>query len=406
MDAYHDAVAQPCRAKDHFRSESIEALASALLDDSQVACLEENSPHSPDYNVAAVRYYRNPPANDLDTQEGLVLSRPLSSQAEHSFNSKVRWDVLGTRNPHKAKGTLARAATTQTRSDSSRTQHEPAMARPLSQSTALNSHKPGMKALVPVPLSSVGSAPPVIQKEKPGANPEPTAVDEINQKVCAMLAATDALKPSSAQAISSSKTSRISPSKVFSKMSDAWGRFHIKHSDPHSNSGKKMDTLPVLDEIDPLTFSDIAFDTPAVTGNHSISTIEIRLNEGDNLNKRKVQKIVGGHVVRKPVAEDGKSLRSGKSIDDPFSDRGRSHTRTTLDSRLTLITNEADDIPPVPRNPFESEKEFENDLEDRILSSMPLGSSTPRVRIYKFSSSTSSGSLTGKRPRSANEHVD
>ncbi|KAM0429379.1 hypothetical protein ACHAPT_006597 [Fusarium lateritium] len=225
---------------------------------------------------------------------------------------------------------------------------------------------------------------------------EPSSPDEINQKLYAMLAATDALKPSPPRRAntSASKLTRMVPSKVFAKVSNAWDRLHVKPSPQGVGSpGKVPQSGRDCDQTESGPSSSPSNMSP-------ISTIEIRLNEGDNLNKRKVQRIVGGQVSRKPVADDGKSLRNGKSLDDPFSEGGGWRTPTSFESRLKNgADNDQSTIPPLPHNPFESEKEFDDDIEDRILNSTPVASSTPRIRVERVSASSSDESPTLKAPK-------
>ncbi|CAG8957463.1 hypothetical protein HYFRA_00011444 [Hymenoscyphus fraxineus] len=134
------------------------------------------------------------------------------------------------------------------------------------------------------------------------------------------------------------------------------------------------------------------------------SSLEIRLNEGENLkNHHKLKKITGhGTIERKPVADDGKSLRSRQSHDrdDPFSEsppRGQRRLVTSFENRLKPDvpmsggqSNET--IPEVPKIPRSmttmsllrgtqslhaaSESDF-----DTLVSSSPEGQSTPRMRL-------------------------
>lgn len=124
-----------------------------------------------------------------------------------------------------------------------------------------------------------------------------------------------------------------------------------------------------------------------------IESIEIRLNESDNLGRKKVQRIVGSSVTRKPVADDGKSLRSGRSAGDSSAELGMCHTPTTIDS-LPASPRQEDisTLSAVVANPFKAEKGFESDLEYRILSTPPEGSSTPRILIDATFVTDSNGS--------------
>ncbi|CAG8982369.1 hypothetical protein HYALB_00007491 [Hymenoscyphus albidus] len=134
------------------------------------------------------------------------------------------------------------------------------------------------------------------------------------------------------------------------------------------------------------------------------SSLEIRLNEGENLkNHHKLKKITGhGTIERKPVADDGKSLRSRQSHDrdDPFSENpshGQRRLVTSFENRLKSDvamsggqSNETiPDVPKIPRSMTTlsllrgtqslhaaSESDF-----DTLLSSSPEGQSTPRMRL-------------------------
>jgi hypothetical protein len=178
------------------------------------------------------------------------------------------------------------------------------------------------------------------------------------------------------------------PSKVLAKVSNAWDRFHPKASSQEKGPQHKF----AFDNGENTRLDRHELDASPVSPDNMspISNIEIRLNEGDNLNKRKVQRIVGGRVNRKPVADDGKSLRNGKPLEDPFSERHGSRIPTTFEHRLKAIPDkEEGGLLALPRSPFESEKEFDNNIEDRFLNSTPVGSSTPRIIVER--ASTSSG---------------
>ncbi|KAF9779115.1 hypothetical protein IL306_002488 [Fusarium sp. DS 682] len=224
---------------------------------------------------------------------------------------------------------------------------------------------------------------------------EQCAGEEINGKLAAMLAATDALKPSPQRAnCSTSRFTRMVPSKVRAKVSNAWDRFYPKALNQEEKQAPAG--LSLGDAQDDRWIRGNIVLTPhsqASTENASpISNIELRLNEGGNLNKSKVQQIVGGRVNRKPLADDGKSLRNWKpiEIEDPFSERGDCRTLTNFENLLKKGSNDGQKTPPLlPRNPFESEKGFDDNIEDRFLNSTPVGSSTPRIRIGRPSTSSS-----------------
>lgn len=197
--------------------------------------------------------------------------------------------------------------------------------------------------------------------------------DKINQKVHAMLAATNALKPSPPLITApGSKFARVVPSKVMAKVSNAWDRFQTR---PSLQDGRVRSKT-----VASLEFEHDDRSSP-------ISTIEIRLNEGDNLNKKKVQQIVGGHLTRKPVADDGKALRSASFIDDPFTKSVGIRTPPTVESESNTRRGEYGDgesiVTLMSYSPFDSEQGFDNDIEEGILCATPVGSSTPRIHVHR-----------------------
>ncbi|KAI5462514.1 hypothetical protein BGZ63DRAFT_403733 [Mariannaea sp. PMI_226] len=253
--------------------------------------------------------------------------------------------------------------------------------------SSLEAHHPGsLKASVSAPVSNSGRN--VSKGNVPNTETKSIDPENIANKLQAMLAATDSLKPTpkKEQAPPASKFTRmVSYSKMFVKVTHAWNRLHSKASFESLKARGRRNSQslgePSKEVIKPLLppLTSPPFVSP-------ISTIEIRLNEGDNLNKRKVQRIVGGQVARKPVADDGKSLRSRRSLEDPFSENGRKRTPTSFETLLKKgVDCGRDSIPPLPCDPFESEKDFDRNIEDRILSIMPVGSSTPRVRVDRVS---------------------
>lgn len=109
-----------------------------------------------------------------------------------------------------------------------------------------------------------------------------------------------------------------------------------------------------------------------------LTTIELRLNEGNNLNRGKVQKIVGGSKRRKPVNCQSQ-LVLPSIVDDYRESNGQIDSRPgTSDYACTY-----------PRDLFGEETSFEENLSDGMLSECPTGSSTPRtiastVRLHRI----------------------
>ncbi|CAI6100163.1 unnamed protein product [Clonostachys chloroleuca] len=168
--------------------------------------------------------------------------------------------------------------------------------------------------------------------------------EEINEKISAMLAATEALKPGAGQLISpmSSKTPRALTSKVISKVSSAWDRLNTK--------------------------------PPSFDSGH----VDIRKNEGINIGKNeKARKLAGIEVSRRPVASSKRSFlnrpRPGSEICSTPS-AIESESLNTSGGRSWKLTARSS-------GPFGAEPRFDLDLEDRVLSIRPDGSSTPRILI-------------------------
>lgn len=402
------------RVHDGYRTSSIEDMASCLLDDSDTSSEDRGLARSSYDEIihAAALEAASPRRATPETVGNLLLSplalSPLIEKSLPTTDAR-RSSRIGKYSPKSPGRGSKRATASRSRSDSAQKRKESGLKRPLPQSKTLSLdpfkfHPTGLKASPSVPLSvrdgNVGKGSPVIPKAD--ILSAVADADEINQKVHAMLAATTALKPSPApmESQSTSKLGRMVSTKVLSKVSNAWDRLHSKAPAPDTKRTKYVTPI-AQDEQDGLLDLESPMRSPSPSNMSPISTIEIRLNEGDNLNKKKVQKIVGGQVVRKPVADDGKSLRNGKSIDDPFSELRSVRTPTHFESRLKReVDYEVEAVPPLPSNPFESEKGFDNDIEDRILSTTPVGSSTPRIRAERVSVSSSDRSPTTKRSRS------
>ncbi|CAM1500892.1 Fc.00g100540.m01.CDS01 [Cosmosporella sp. VM-42] len=422
IPAFIETPRRNARGRNDQHSDSIEEMASRLLDDSsssfQIQDRMRLSHDGPAHGAAldSVASRRNTLELIGTAAVAPLTLSPLIERPGASPDTRSRAPRVGKYSPKVSGKGLKRASTTRAQQDPSIKRKDSGLLRPLPQSQILTLDPfklhptTGLKASSSVPLRAVdgniGNRRPETQNTSaPGGH---DGAEEINQKVHAMLAATNALKPSPAQATNSStsKFTRMVPSKVFAKVSNVLERLHSKPSLQDTRGGKAMPSLDG-EEHQVLTKPDTPMHSPTSANMSPISTIEIRLNEGHNLNKKKVQKIVGGQVVRKPVADDGKSLRSGKSMEDPFSELGKSRSPTPFESRLKLEAEiESGAIPPIPRNPFESEKGFDNDIEDRILSTTPVGSSTPRTRVERVSTSSSERSPTTRLSRSTKAQVD
>jgi hypothetical protein len=233
----------------------------------------------------------------------------------------------------------------------------------------------------------------------------------INDKVQNMLAATKALKGDdnavSHGSFAPNKKRRLVDTKVLSKMKTAL------NDRLHSRSTKKRDSIMggrLLDN----SINDGGFQDDIDVAATALTTLEIRMNEGEtcsrslripmlksfvgnNLQNLKISKMMGhGNVPRKPLADDGKSLRSRKSDDDPFSERpfSRSTTRKPVGSQSRLrddmsLDESSDDSPALPSRAVTPER-YKRGLPrrpatvpdfDALLSSSPLAQSTPRLRL-------------------------
>ncbi|KAL6921771.1 hypothetical protein FSHL1_005739 [Fusarium sambucinum] len=390
--------------------QTAEEMASWLLDDSTLEC-----PENSDEDASPKKRRANTPEISLlQADEPAISPLNLPSPLETPPNpsgklpQRPRVDKFPQRSPGKVP---KRAATTRIRKDRSQRRTNTNLKRQLSLDPLkfhpTNSHK----ITAPVALTVVdGNVRNRVTEDPstPSIGESCANGDAINGKLVAMLAATDALKPTPQRTISSSsRLTRMVPSKVLAKVSNAWDRFHPKAT----SQGKGCQNKSAFDDAEGTRLDTHEFDpSPVSPDNMSpISNIEIRLNEGDNLNKRKVQRIVGGRVNRKPLADDGKSLRSGKPIEDPFSERDRWHTPTTFEHRLMAVPEkEEGGLLVLSRSPFESEKEFDNNIEDRFLNSTPVGSSTPRITVERASVSSdecisTADSMSPSRRRLANK---
>ncbi|KAK0116651.1 hypothetical protein ONS96_012506 [Cadophora gregata f. sp. sojae] len=222
---------------------------------------------------------------------------------------------------------------------------------------------------------------------------------DINDKIESMIAATKALKPGSEGAILlgplvPTKQRRLADNKMLLKMktalNDRLSRRNTKKRDSMLND-KLLDASlnEVQDFEEELSISAIA-----------LTTMELRMNEGDNFKNPKIYTLTGhGNVRRKPLADDGKSLRSRKSTDhpdDPFSERPHSssitRTPTSFENRLRddmSFDQGSELIPDLPSRchtpKFTREKKartsiYDGDF-DAMLSSSPFAQSTPRIRL-------------------------
>ncbi|KAF5698442.1 hypothetical protein FGLOB1_12060 [Fusarium globosum] len=368
---------QECRKRAMVDPQTADEMASWLLDDSTPERFSSEDDLSPKKRRTTT------PRNSVSIDSNQAIS-PLDFPSPikttlRSLDTRPRASRMGKHSPSKAMGRVPRrAATTGRQRDtpqkrlSSSLQRRHVPTRSLSYDPLKFHPTKDIAAATPVALDTCdnnarnriveGCQIPRIQGRCAG--------EEITGKLAAMLAATNALKPSPQQAnCSTSRFTRMVPSKVREKVSNAWDRFHPKAANREekqapafSHSGDEQGDRWIRESVVPTPRSH------ASTENASpISNIELRLNEGDNLNKSKVQQIVGGRVNRKPLADDGKSLRNGNLVEDPFSERADKRALTYFENRLNQGSNNGPKTPPSSLcNPFESEKGFDDNIEDRM----------------------------------------
>lgn len=288
---------------------------------------------------------------------------------------------------------ISRAASVHATSSHGENEARPGQVRPVSHAVRTTperhrlARKKKLKLSVSAPLAlrdSNGVSAAGCQSSMIDGSLQGAPIDEINHKVAAMLAATAALKPPPSQIKHAPVTrTHAKSSKAMNKVSHAWGRFHSK-SPERADESCQQASQTGEDGHGPSRSTEPGLDQNVTT--QTLSTIKIRLNEGDNLNKRKVQRIVGGHVVRKPVADEGRSIRCGRIGDDPFIEPSHLILFPMAPFQQSQHDAKAREANLEPfQDPFLSEGRFEQDLEDRILSSLPTGSSTPRIQVQTVS---------------------
>ncbi|KAK1717011.1 hypothetical protein BDP67DRAFT_609659 [Colletotrichum lupini] len=215
----------------------------------------------------------------------------------------------------------------------------------------------------------------------------------VDIKTGAMLAATQTLKPPGSEKpkLPPSKTSLLRRHKVVSKVRHVFESILPKPATPESKIRGKISApigLTTCDLPNPAAYyhlEEVELEETSI-----VSSIELRLNEGNNLHSHKVQSIVGDRIVRKAVADDESSVGGSDSPEDPFSGEFEVANRppTPFEHRLKSSLDSTG-IPPVPSlNPFDTEKDFDADLEG-ILSEKPVCASTPRRPDRKAASGES-----------------
>ncbi|TQN65285.1 hypothetical protein CSHISOI_10143 [Colletotrichum shisoi] len=216
----------------------------------------------------------------------------------------------------------------------------------------------------------------------PSTTPDAVNFNLVNDKVAAMLAATEALKPRGSQESTpkTPKPPRNRRKKVMSKVRQAFDIFQSKPKTPESKIRGKISAPVALTTCD-LPNPAAHYHLEKVEEASPADSVDLGVTDDYNTvgsrNMKKSQTIVGGCILRKPDSKDG----SAASFDDPFSEAYEIiRTPTPFEHRLKISRDSTDDIPPVPSlNPFASERNFDADLEG-MLSEKPLCASTPRTR--------------------------
>ncbi|KAK1774156.1 hypothetical protein QBC45DRAFT_52588 [Copromyces sp. CBS 386.78] len=397
---------------------SLDDLASALLEDTTMTSAMESpieqGPHVASETPCTVtRVYPHPIQNIgivEDAVEDVVEDAVEDAEVEEApaANRKIRQRPAPVVRPSPSlpRRSSRRRSTRQRPSPPAPPRCDYVKGLPKSNTGALNPlamHPPNSRmtklpASATMPLTNLNGRPnavPTTSNKPVGLDPE-----EIAEKIEKMLAATQALKsePQPAQpttAIPSSSTSSkvsrlVKQNGLFKKVSHALSERRLFPKN-QSKDAKVQDTVEEEDE------AELVASQGFTRKRAGLKSIELRLNEGVNLNKDKVQKVFGGKVHRKPVPMNGKTLRTRRSLDDPFSSPS-SLRRPVTEFETRLRGGSVDDsvLPPLSsENPFESERVMEGSL-DSILPSAPIASSTPR-RGYKRTSSPSESPT--KKPR-------
>ncbi|PNY23847.1 Uncharacterized protein TCAP_06219 [Tolypocladium capitatum] len=369
------------------RSNRIGRMASDVLDDTDVKSQDEAARVS-DENVGKLPSSKSMPM-PKNPQSAISLDRgPISPFTMHPvfMNDEVpsdagqgpsRVDKAHTKNSGEAMAgsSIAQnhAASLQPRNESGllRSAPEPAMS-PLESPKQHADSDGGSPDLDAQPVSAGGMGTSNSKQKDTVVSGGMVDADEINEKVMAMLAATDALKPKTSEPKASSAT----------KMS-RMDRFASRPSTPDARIRGKLRKQPAQGGADGHFASATAPRSPEDARRPSTNSMDICPDKGINLNKRKVQKILCGSADRKPATVAYKSLRTGQATDVSSGELTPQTPRSAEDWRVFETEAGLDDAaktdPRAPQGPFETEVGFEHNLEDRILSTPPVGSSTPRA---------------------------
>ncbi|KAG5955344.1 hypothetical protein E4U58_007135 [Claviceps cyperi] len=191
----------------------------------------------------------------------------------------------------------------------------------------------------------------------------PASNAEIHYKVVQMVAAMDALKPTAAtttptrKAVNARASSHVAPSKGFAKL---LGRLYSKSASPESGAFKKRSRLGTGEKVSSLTRSASQSDT----NRPAVSSTKIRLNVDQNLDKDKVQQMMGVQSICQGSTSTfvrGHScgqFAMGVGPEDELEVVAESGQGPEHGSRQTSWSSP---------NPFDTEEDFECDLDQGIL---------------------------------------
>lgn len=398
---------------------TFDEMASALLDDTTITSAMDSpidqAPHdAPDETACTItRVYPHPIHNTAIVEDTVDGAASVGEAPVAHRKLRQRPVPVVRPSPSLPRRSSKRRSTLQRQSPPSPPRCDYAKGLPKSSTGALNPlamHPPNSR-MTKLPASA--TMPLTNLHGQPNANPttsnKPVGLDagEIAEKIEKMLAATEALKAERQAAQpktaipSSSTTSKVSRlvkhNGLFKKVSHALSERRLFPK----NQPKDAKVQNIVEEEDD---QELAAPSGVAGKRSGLKSIELRLNEGVNLNKDKVQKVFGGKVHRKPVPMGGKTLRTRRSLDDPFS-TPNSLRRPITEFETRLRGGSVDDsvLPPLSsENPFESERVMESSL-DSILSFAPIASSTPRrgyKRIVSPSESPTKEPRGGLRSRS------
>ena len=372
------------------KDDTVDEMANALLDDTPItrrtgsaAQVPHQSSSGPDSDSAFRTTLAEPmdgdapehlvPSREVAIKIGSPLTRTKSDESDESLF--IMQGVPTPEIPHK----------------SSRRNITKDIARVPIQPSIVNGVA-GLRKSQTIDLNPLGqnrtnvatTAPSFSMGELPARSSNPPRFDRadaliINEKIASVLAATAALKgePQVATKPAPTLMNRLKSTKLFSKFSNAVsGRFHRKKSEE-----------PRQVCLEPLTLTE---------NESQVSAIDMRLNEGQNLNfSGKMQEMTGTQVERRPLHDNGKALRAGDSVDDPFSEvysalRPPTNFESRLKGQATKDRNEGRGpratrtAPPVPMiDPFKAEHVMDSDIDD-LLPTPPVAASTPKSSRYRI----------------------